>query len=105
MDNPEPRRSAYALLQFTLDRDTEGKPTQRTTPHGDFESIEAAFAAARLNATRSFTRITASNFEQGGNASQVVMHDTEWGYDIRVNHLTVVRYWVHDRQAAEVTSV
>jgi hypothetical protein len=105
MDNPEPRRSAYALLQFTLDRDTEGKPTQRTTPHGDFESIEAAFAAARLNATRSFTRLTASNFEKGGNASEVVMHDTEWGYDVRVKHLTVVRYWVHDRQAAEVTSV
>ena len=105
MDTPEPRRSAYALLQFTLDRDAGGKPTQRTTPHGDFDSIEAAFAAARLNATRAHTRLTASHFEQGGSAGQVVLHDTEWGYDIRVNHLTVVRYWVHDRQAAEVTSV
>jgi len=105
MDNPERRRSTYALLQFTLDRDVEGRPTQRTTPHGDFESIEAAFVAARLHATRSFARLSANHFEQGGSASQVVMHDTEWGYDIRVNHLTVVRYWVHDRQAAEVTSV
>ncbi len=105
MDNPEPRRSAYALLQFTLDRDAEGRPTQRTKPHGDFESIEAAFAAARINAHRSHAKLVASHFEQGDNASQVVLHDTEWGYDLRVNHLTVIRYWVHDRQAAEVTSV
>lgn len=105
MDKFEPRRSAYALLQFTLDRDVEGRPTQRTIPHGDFESIEAAFTAAKLNATRALARLTTSHFEQGGTAGQVVMHDTEWGYDVRVNHLTVVRFWVHDRQSAEVTSV
>ncbi len=101
MDSREsPSVTAYTVLQFSLEQDPQGKANQKVIPCGRFASVEAAFAVARLNAAKAFAELSAKSIRETGRPGRVTMTDTEWGYDVKVEHLTVLRFWVHDAQPA-----
>ncbi|WP_221032038.1 hypothetical protein [Actomonas aquatica] len=89
--------SGFRVLQFTLQRNAAGHPTQSRHDLGHFEEIVEAFNAARLAALQSYTRRLRT---PDGKAGILRFIDTEWGYDIRREGLVVERFWVHDRAAA-----
>jgi len=93
----DPAYAFYAVWQFSLEKDSQGRPSQKAVTCGRFDFIESAFTVARLNAARSFTELSTSIHETG-RPGRVAMSDTEWGYDVKVDHLTVMRFWVHDSQ-------
>ncbi len=100
-----PSATAYTVLQFSLEQDNQGKANQKVTPCGRFASIEAAFAVARLNAAKAFAEQSAKSIRETGRPGRVTLTDTEWGYDVKVEHLTVMRFWVHDSQPAALQPV
>jgi hypothetical protein len=100
-----PSATAFTVLQFSLEQDAQGKANQKVVPCGRFASIEAAFAVARLNAAKSFAELSAKSIRETGRPGRVTMTDTEWGYDVKVEHLTVLRFWVHDSQPAALETV
>lgn len=71
---------------------------QKTQACGVYRSIEEAFISARLLAVRDWQR-QRSLAAAGGNTSsaswQVI--DTEFGYDLKRDHLVVSRFWIHAR--------
>lgn len=92
--------TAYTVLQFSLEQAPQGKANQKVIPCGRFASVEAAFAVARLNAAKAFAELSAKSIRETSRTGRVTITDTEWGYDIKVEHLTVLRFWVHDSQPA-----
>lgn len=91
MSTPE---GAFAVLNFTLARENDGRPTQRTASCGTFLEVERAFAVAREEAVRELVRRRAQPQQP---ATVIELLDTEWGYDVRQDFLVVSRFWVHDR--------
>lgn len=93
--------TSFAVLQFSLEVGTDGRPTQKTTARGDFGSIEQAFSVARSLAELERGRMerTASI---AGTVRAIEMVDTEWGYDLRQDWLVTTRFWVHDRSPASL---
>jgi hypothetical protein len=89
-----PDTGSFAVLNFTLAREDNGQPTQRTASCGTFLEVERAFAVAREEAVRELVRRRA---QPQPSASVIELLDTEWGYDLRQDFLVVSRYWVHDR--------
>lgn len=89
-----PDDGAFAVLNFSLSREDDGRPTQRTASCGTFIEVERAFAVAREEAVRELVRRRA---QPRPTATVIEMLDTEWGYDLRQDFLVVSRYWVHDR--------
>jgi hypothetical protein len=85
---------AFAVLNFSLTREENGTPTQRTASCGTFIEVERAFAVAREEAERELARRQA---QPKSTAAIIELLDTEWGYDLRQDFLVVSRYWVHDR--------
>ena len=85
---------AFAVLNFSLAREENGTPTQRTASCGTFIEVERAFAVARAEAERELERRRAEPKQE---AVVIELLDTEWGYDLRQDFLVVSRYWVHDR--------
>lgn len=89
-----PEGGSFAVLNFTLAREDDGRPTQRTASCGTFLEVERAFAVAREEAVRELVRRRAQPRQT---AAVLELLDTEWGYDLRQDFLVVSRYWVHDR--------
>ncbi|MEO6001672.1 MAG: hypothetical protein ABIZ04_17095 [Opitutus sp.] len=96
-----PDAGAFAVLNFTLSREDDGRPTQRTASCGTFLEVERAFAVAREEAVRELVRRRAVPQPA---TSVIELLDTEWGYDVRQDFLVVSRYWVHDRAPMALTT-
>lgn len=99
MNSPE--AGMFAVLNFSLTREDDGRPTQRTATCGTFLQVEKAFQVAREEAERELTRRRAAAEQP---ATIIELLDTEWGYDVRQNFLVVSRYWVHDRAPSELNA-
>jgi len=91
----------FSVLRFTLDVTAEGKPTQKVQECGAYASVEAAFAVARTKAMQELQRARQRVLDPSP-AEIFHLEDTEWGYDLRREHLIVTRFWVHDGQPAEL---
>ncbi len=94
-------KTGFSVLQFSLETTPEGKPTQRVQDFGAYNNIEAAFAVARAKAMQEWQR---SSRRDLGQETATILHieGTEWGYDLKREHLVVSRFWVHDGQPAEL---
>ncbi len=73
---------------------------------GEFESIEDAFATALARARREAALLahqyaSLSSAESG--EPVLTLLATEWGYDLRHEHQTVTRYWIHSRPIPAVS--
>jgi hypothetical protein len=88
---------AFSVLNFSLVREADGRPGQRTARCGTFVEVERAFAVARQEAERDVAR---RQSQPQSFATVIELRDTEWGYDVREGFLVVSRYWVHDRAPA-----
>ena len=92
----------YAVLHFTLVPSAEGKPMQKSQTCGVYRSIEDAFASARLLAVREWRRLRALASTGPGDTTsthwQVI--DTEFGYDLKRDHLVVSRFWIHTKSTS-----
>jgi hypothetical protein len=95
----------YAVLHFTLVPSDGGKPMQKTQSCGVYRSIEEAFTSARLLAVREWQRLramaataAAGPGEKTTSSWQVI--DTEFGYDLKRDHLVVSRFWIHAKTPA-----
>ena len=86
-----PRRvvpaETFTLFRFALAASSAGEPRQETEKLGDYERIEEAFSAARACAERAAVA-----------AMELV--PTEFGYDLKQDFRTLVRYWIHARPSA-----
>lgn len=82
------------MLNFSLEEGEDGRPVQRTESCGTFLEVERAFAVARERARAELVELQ-SQAEADGAPYELI--DTEWGYDLRQEHLIVSRFWVHDR--------
>jgi hypothetical protein len=95
----------YAVLHFTLVPSEEGKPMQKTHPCGVYRSIEEAFTSARLLAVREWQRLRAMAATAAGAEEKAASHwhviDTEFGYDLKRDHLVVSRFWIHTKIQTE----
>lgn len=89
-----PHEEIFAVLNFSLIHEEDGRPTQRAESCGIFVGVQRAFEVAREQAEREYARLLA---EPGSEESVIELLDTEWGYDLRQDYLVVSRYWVHDR--------
>jgi hypothetical protein len=96
----------YAVLHFTLVPSDEGKPMQKTHACGVYRSIEEAFTSARLLAVREWQRLRAMAAAAAGPSEKVPGNwqviDTEFGYDLKRDHLVVSRFWIHTKAQAGV---
>jgi hypothetical protein len=94
-----PETGMFAVLNFSLAREEDGRPTQRTATCGTFLGVERAFAVARQQAELELRQRRAASSEP---ATVIELLDTEWGYDVRQDFLVVSRYWVHDKAPSEL---
>ena len=93
--------SGYSVFRFGLEKSPTGKLTQQVMNYGKFESVESAFDSARAAALREWEEALAQP-DHGVKVKEVRLTDTEWGYDLKHDHLTVARFWVHDGSPAEL---
>ena len=84
----------FAVLNFALIHEDDGRPTQRAESCGIYVGVERAFEVAREQAEKEYARLCSQPREPN---SVIELLDTEWGYDLREDYLVVSRYWVHDR--------
>ncbi len=100
---PLPFHEIYSVFEFALVSVPNGTPRQSVKNVGEFESVEEAFATA-LSRARHEAALLAHQYANLASAESgepaVTLLSTEWGYDIRHDHQTVTRYWVHSRPAA-----
>jgi hypothetical protein len=98
-------REEYAVLHFTLMPSEAGKPMQKTHACGIYRSIEEAFTSARLLAVREWQRLRAMAATTAGSGDKVTSSwhviDTEFGYDLKRDHLVVSRFWIHAKTQLE----
>ncbi len=88
------------MFEFALVPVPNGSPRQSVKNVGEFESIEHAFATALDRARREAALLAhqyASLSSADSGEPMVTLLATEWGYDLRHEHLTVMRYWIHSR--------
>lgn len=98
-----PENAPFAVLNFSLAREVDGRPTQRTATCGTFLEVERAFAVAKQEAERELNLRRAKAKEISNQPATVIeLLDTEWGYDLRQDFLVVSRYWVHDKSPADI---
>ena len=90
----------YSVLRFVLKQKPDGCYTQSVQRCGDFQSVELAFATARMEAVREWQESRDTVAGDGPQVRQVEIRDTEWGYELHRDHRVMVRYWVHDGQPA-----
>ena len=77
-----PDTGTFAVLNFSLTREEDGRPAQRTASCGTFLDVEQAFDVAREEAERELNRRRAALSQP---ATIIELLDTEWGYDVRQN--------------------
>jgi len=92
------------VLRFGLQRAADGTCTQQVSQCGSFKSVETAFSTARLEALREWQEACNNNALDSASAKvrKIEIRDTEWGYDLKEDHLTVARFWVHDGKPADI---
>lgn len=93
--------SGFSVFRFGLEKDPEGKLTQRVRNCGKFPTVETAFATARAAALKEWEE-TLTMPDGDVRVKEVRLSDTEWGYDLKRDHLVVARFWVHDCQPEEI---
>lgn len=86
----------FLVMQFSLGTDSTGQPAQKSRLCGSYRSVEEAFDCARQLAAEKWCSLPE------GDAANAKLVDTEWGYDLRCGHLTVHRFWVHDKAAGQL---
>lgn len=97
-------KSGFAVLRFALQDSGDGKYTQQVSRCGEFLSIETAFDTAKAEALREWHEAL-NREDAGGQVREIRLRDTEWGYELKRDHVTVARYWVHDGRPAEIPGV
>jgi hypothetical protein len=96
--NPLFAREIHSVFEFALVPASNGQPRQSVKNRGEFESVEDAFAFALANARREAAALVTANATTEAQADPAVsIISTEWGYDVRREHHTVTRFWVHSR--------
>ena len=93
--------SEYSVFRFGLEKDPAGKLTQRVKKCGQYASVETAFNSAREAALREWEEALAMP-DGDVRVKEIRVTDTEWGYDLKHDHLTVARFWVHDGAPKEL---
>ncbi|WP_404420573.1 hypothetical protein [Nibricoccus sp. IMCC34717] len=105
MSEPLFPNEEYTVMHFTLIPSEEGKPMQKSQVCGVYKSVEEAFLTARLLAVREWQRLRAlATTGTDGSAApattwQVI--DTEFGYDLKRDHLVVARFWIYAKPVIE----
>ena len=97
-----PPREIHSVFEFALIPVPNGSPRQSVKNVGEFESIEDAFASALARARREAASLAhqyASLASAESGEPVLTLLSTEWGYDLRHEHQTVMRYWIHSRPA------
>lgn len=94
-------KPGYSVLRFSLQAIDGGKYTQHVSRCGEFVSIETAFDKAKAEAIREW-QAALDQGQETGKVREIRLNDTEWGYELKRDHLTVARYWVHDGQPSEI---
>ena len=92
----------FSVLRFGLQQEPDGRYIQEVHRCGDFQSVESAFATARMEAVREWQECRVTGPEEEVSERQVEIRDTEWGYELLREHLVVARYWVHDGHPADL---
>jgi hypothetical protein len=89
----------YSVFEFALVSRPQGSPRQSVKNVAEFESIEEAFATALALARREATILTHvfASLSSAEGEPPVTILSTEWGYDVRHDHQTLTRFWVHSR--------
>lgn len=92
----------YSVFEFALVSVPQGAPRQSVKNVAEFESIEEAFATALALARREAAILTHvfANLASSDGEPPVTILSTEWGYDVRHEHQTLTRFWVHSRAKA-----
>ena len=98
----QPSKPDFAVLRFSLCETDEGKLTQHVSRCGEFVSIETAFDRAKAEALREWHEALNGATDETGRVREIRLNDTEWGYELKRDHLTVARYWVHDGRPAVI---
>ncbi len=93
---------AFSVFRFGLEKDPTGKLTQRVRSCGKFTNVESAFDSARAAALQEWEEALAMP-DGDVHVKEIRLTDTEWGYDLKHDHLTVARFWVHDGKPKELT--
>jgi len=94
--------TGYSVLRFGLQRAQDGSCTQNVQQRGKFLSVEKAFCKARSEAIREWQEACKTQAETTPKILKIEIKDTEWGYDLKHDHLVVARFWVHDGQPAQI---
>jgi hypothetical protein len=98
-------KDKFAVLRFGLQQEPDGHFTQEVQRCGVFQSIERAFAAARMEAIREWQEACEQDADEASDSGKVSLRDTEWGYELHREHLVLTRYWVHDNQPAVIPGI
>jgi hypothetical protein len=97
-------KSGYSVLRFGLHSLADGTRTQTIHRCGDFESIESAFDTARLAVLREWQEACNADTTdtEVPKIRRLQIKDTEWGYELKKDHVTIARFWVHDGKPADL---
>lgn len=98
-------KKEYSVQRFELKHDEKGKLTQQVKKCQDFDDVETAFEFAKEEALHEWQKDVSSATLKGGIIREIRIKDTEWGYEIKHDHLTTVRYLVHDSTPTELKTL
>ncbi|MFI5335202.1 MAG: hypothetical protein ACHQ5A_00320 [Opitutales bacterium] len=98
-------KDKFSVLRFELQREPDGRYTQEVHRCGDFQSVESAFATARMEAIREWQEACENDRAEAPAVRRISIRDTEWGYELCRDHLVLARYWVHDGQPAHLPGI
>lgn len=95
-------KSGYTILRFVVKRAPDGEQTQEVMRCGDFDDVEQAFDAARMEVLREWqdTVNSSDQYDYTGRKIDYKITDTEWGYEFWRDEQILSRYWVHDTTSA-----
>lgn len=95
-------KDGYSVMRFSLQRRADGTLTQDVQRCGDFQSVETAMNTARMEALREWYEVCEQEATTTPVVKKIQIRDTEWGYELKREHLVVTRYWVHDASPADI---
>lgn len=95
-----PSLQSFSVLRFTLVEKACGTASQAREILGYFNDAELAFEMAKNAAWKALCVHARSPLSPtDGESLELMVEDTEWGYDLRCNGRVVDRFWIHDRNA------
>jgi hypothetical protein len=95
-------KDGFFVLRFGQVYGADGHCTQNIQQCGLFDSLEAAFDAARMEVLREWHETHNAQDFSAPQQLKLEICDTEWGYDLKQNGLIVARFLVHDASPAEI---